>query len=92
MVKCPSCGIKISFRNAFFGRLHKNGCPNCGVRIKTSRGYNALMGGIGGGTGSMISSNLYKSHFSINSIIITLLWFSSFVMCLYIFSRYKVIH
>lgn len=91
MVKCPACGTKISFRKACFGRLHKNGCSNCGVRIRTSRAYNALMGGIGVGTGTIIGSNLYKSHFSTNSISIALLWFTLYVICSYILLKYKVI-
>ncbi len=91
MVKCPNCGTKISFRKAFFGRLSKKGCACCGTRLATTRTYGAMVGGIGGGTGTFMFTNLYKSNFSIYNIIITIVWFILLIICSYVFAKYKVI-
>ena len=92
MPKCPNCGTGIGFQASFFPkRLYKNGCPNCGVRLKSSRMRSAVIGGIGGGTGTYIFGKMFRESYSVESIIYFLIWFAILLLAAYYFIGYKIV-
>ena len=90
MPKCPSCGNRITFRAAFLGRLDKKGCTECGVKIMSTTGSRMIIGAVCGGNGALIASYLRRRDYSLNSIIISIIWFALLIIGSHFLARYEL--
>ncbi|GAA0720646.1 hypothetical protein GCM10008905_10060 [Clostridium malenominatum] len=91
MLMCPNCKSKIPFWKPWF-LTNFNGinCSTCGKKLSGNKKINSLIGGIGGGLGTLVLLNLYKSNFSFGSVGITVLWILSVCFASSLFTKLEI--
>lgn len=90
MPKCPSCNKNIGIKETFFGNVYKKGCPKCGVHLRAVRTRNAVIGGVGGGTGTFVFTKLFKEPTSFKNIVHFCIWFVLLFFFAYLFGKYEI--
>ncbi|MGV8980949.1 hypothetical protein [Clostridium sp.] len=92
MLRCPNCNTKIPLWKTLnpvnFSGIKCSTCKK--VIIVDTKKSTAWIGAIGGGFGALVLMNLVKSNFSLNAVIITILWFLSIVFASSLFTKFKI--
>lgn len=95
MIICPNCNNKIKFKKIILlNNFNRIQCPHCGKYLIVNEIRGALIGGIGGGVGSIVLiAALYdyiNKNFGIKNIIFIILWLVGLVVVCYFFTKLEV--
>ena len=95
MIRCPNCNNEISSWKVLllteFNNIH---CNNCGRYLTLNKLRGRLIGGIGGGIGSLALSsavhNFIYKKFGIINIILIVLWLSLLIIACLKFTKLEI--
>lgn len=92
MIRCPNCTNKIPYwKISILTRFNSIKCSSCEKQLIIANiGICSLIGGIGGGVGALVLMHLFRSHFRLTAISITIIWLISLIFASFRFTRLKV--